>query len=169
MIYYIYEVPTEKNGATKDWEERRAYNFNEYQIEPIIVETMEGPDTEEYWQVVGDREWYYADLNGYSRGTHYVEMMLMSIKGGSARAQQESFKNINDYVSNESRSKGGSIGGVRTRDLGHLDKARTFKSCSKGGINMRGHRYNKVTCPHCNKEGGGGNMKRFHFDNCKLA
>jgi bisphosphoglycerate-dependent phosphoglycerate mutase len=23
------------------------------------------------------------------------------------------------------------------------------------------------TCPHCNLTGGGGNMKRYHFDNCK--
>ena len=82
MIYYIYEVPGEKNGATHEWKERRAYNFNEYQIEPIIVETMEGPDTLEYWQVVGDREWYYADLNGYPRGTHYRAMRLMAVKGG---------------------------------------------------------------------------------------
>lgn len=25
----------------------------------------------------------------------------------------------------------------------------------------------KLICPHCGKEGGTGNMKRFHFDNCK--
>lgn len=25
----------------------------------------------------------------------------------------------------------------------------------------------QVTCPHCNKLGGGGNMTRYHFDNCK--
>ena len=24
-----------------------------------------------------------------------------------------------------------------------------------------------VTCPHCKKQGGGGNMRRYHFDNCK--
>lgn len=24
-----------------------------------------------------------------------------------------------------------------------------------------------VICPHCNKSGGGANMKRYHFDNCK--
>lgn len=24
-----------------------------------------------------------------------------------------------------------------------------------------------VKCPHCGKEGGGGNMRRYHFDNCK--
>lgn len=25
-----------------------------------------------------------------------------------------------------------------------------------------------VKCPYCNKEGGRGSMKRWHFDNCKL-
>lgn len=25
----------------------------------------------------------------------------------------------------------------------------------------------KLTCPHCNKIGGTGNMQRWHFDNCK--
>jgi group I intron endonuclease len=24
-----------------------------------------------------------------------------------------------------------------------------------------------VTCPHCQIKGGGGNMRRYHFDNCK--
>lgn len=24
-----------------------------------------------------------------------------------------------------------------------------------------------VTCPHCNLEGGGGNMRRYHFDKCR--
>lgn len=24
-----------------------------------------------------------------------------------------------------------------------------------------------IICPHCNKEGGAGNMVRYHFDNCK--
>lgn len=24
-----------------------------------------------------------------------------------------------------------------------------------------------VTCPHCNLSGGGGNMRRYHFDKCK--
>ena len=82
MIYYIYEVPGEKNGATKDWETRFRENFEKYQIEPIIIETMEGPDTEEYWQVVGDREWYYADLNGYKRGQHYRVAVLARIAAG---------------------------------------------------------------------------------------
>ena len=31
-----------------------------------------------------------------------------------------------------------------------------------------GLKYKQSTCPHCNKTGRGGNMKRYHFDNCKL-
>lgn len=27
--------------------------------------------------------------------------------------------------------------------------------------------HNKVTCPHCGKEGGDNVMKRWHFDNCR--
>ena len=26
-----------------------------------------------------------------------------------------------------------------------------------------------ITCPHCKKQGGGGSMKRWHFDNCKSS
>jgi hypothetical protein len=32
---------------------------------------------------------------------------------------------------------------------------------------MRGKTHVVLTCPHCNKQGGGGAMKRFHFDMCK--
>jgi hypothetical protein len=84
MLFYIYEVPGIKNGATHDWPTRRLYNFNQYQIEPIIIETMEGPDNEDMWQIVGDREWELADLNGYDKGSHYIEMRRRAIKGGLA-------------------------------------------------------------------------------------
>lgn len=29
------------------------------------------------------------------------------------------------------------------------------------------HTMKKVVCPHCGKEGSGGNMTRYHFDKCK--
>jgi len=35
-------------------------------------------------------------------------------------------------------------------------------------LNKKGYRQLKVVkCPHCGKEGKGGNMTRYHFDNCK--
>ena len=37
--------------------------------------------------------------------------------------------------------------------------------------NLKCHENNKIqiTCPHCNKVGQLPNMKRWHFDNCKIS
>ena len=71
VTYFIYEVPGHKNGATNQWEKRSRQNFNKYGVMPIVIETMEGPNEPEFWQIVGDREWELADQNGYPRGEHY--------------------------------------------------------------------------------------------------
>ena len=43
------------------------------------------------------------------------------------------------------------------------------KSISGSGNPAFGMKYpqKKITCPVCGKVGGQGNMKRYHFDNCK--
>lgn len=44
-----------------------------------------------------------------------------------------------------------------------------FHSENRGnnwGVLNKGKKHPKVECPHCGKIGGGGNMKRYHFDNC---
>lgn len=33
---------------------------------------------------------------------------------------------------------------------------------------MKGKKFPKIKCPHCNKEGGLSGMKSWHFDNCKF-
>jgi hypothetical protein len=70
-IFYIYEVKGIKNGCTTQWDIRSEQNFKRYNITPVIVETYEYPNTAEYWQIVGDREWELAELNGYPKGVHY--------------------------------------------------------------------------------------------------
>ena len=109
--FYIYEVIGHKNGATKDWDTRSQYNFETYGIMPILIETMEGPDTPEFWQIVGDREWELAEQNGYPKGEHYR----------SAR---------------EKRILAGRIGGM-VRPA-HLNA--TFESRSKGGRNSKANK-----------------------------
>lgn len=37
----------------------------------------------------------------------------------------------------------------------------------KLSIKQKGKQFEKKTCPHCGTVGGGPNMSRFHFDNCK--
>ena len=37
----------------------------------------------------------------------------------------------------------------------------------KVGDALRGRKQSQIVCPHCNKAGGAGAMKLWHFDNCK--
>ena len=85
VTYYIYHILGNKIGATKAWNRRLRQNraFWGSTIEMIELETMEGPDTPEYWQVVGDREWQLADEYGYPRGPHYKDTAIKGSKGGS--------------------------------------------------------------------------------------
>ena len=141
MTYYIYEVPGIKIGATKNWKTRRYDNFRKYQIKPTIVETMEGPDVLETWQVVGDREWELADLNGYKRGEHYVSIRRKS--------------NHNNKTTQNSRIKKGDPS---------FSPGNHKEGATKGGVEMA-----KIvnTCEHCSHQGRGPNFYRYHAKNCK--
>lgn len=55
----------------------------------------------------------------------------------------------------------------------NISKASKGKNKSKEhkdkiGAAHKGKKKPMVTCPHCGKTGGINNMKRYHFDNCKL-
>jgi|TARA_R110000744_G_scaffold312514_1_gene419885 hypothetical protein len=77
MIYFLYRLTNstrqDKCGATISWDKRCRDNREFHGEQSIIteLETMEGPNTPEMWQVVGDREWELADQYGYPRGEHY--------------------------------------------------------------------------------------------------
>jgi|SaaInlV_125m_DNA_1040241.scaffolds.fasta_scaffold05528_3 hypothetical protein len=74
MKYYIYHIPGIKIGCTRDFKIRNYNNMRQYSIESVLLETIEGPNTPEFWQIVGDREWELADQYEYTRGTHYKSM-----------------------------------------------------------------------------------------------
>jgi hypothetical protein len=48
-----------------------------------------------------------------------------------------------------------------------MSEARKGKYCGENHP-MYGKKQKRVICPHCDKEGGIGAMKRYHFDNCKF-
>ena len=120
--FYIYEVIGHKNGATKDWDTRSQYNFETYGIMPILIETMEGPDTPEFWQVVGDREWELADQNGYPRGTHYRVACERGRVGGARNAQ------LGNILTIEARAAGGRATG---RKNGKKRRVLNSKQCAE--------------------------------------
>ena len=145
--YYIYEVPGHKNGATNDWDKRSGQNFEKYGIQPIVIETMEGPNTPEFWQVVGDREWELADLNGYPRGVHY-------------RVAREKRPVWDCNPTKECAILGGKVTGQKHVESGHLARVRDPKKAQKASLR-------KITCEHCNTQAATFNYSRWHGDNCK--
>jgi len=70
-------------------------------------------------------------------------------------------------LSKEHRDKIGQAHKGKTITKETTDKWRKSMELRKqsGVIDIRNIK--KVTCPHCNKTGGGGNMTRYHFNNCK--
>jgi len=111
-----------------------------------------------------------------TEGTHNFSSEL------SKRVQAERLKNGTHNFQGEQ----GSLNAIRRNKnlvelgkhpwAGELGKIHNKKIAServkKGTHNFQGE-FNpnknmpKVTCPHCGKEGGRNQMKRYHFDNCK--
>ena len=50
----------------------------------------------------------------------------------------------------------------------HLREANIGKTLAASTILKLKSPKKRVTCPHCNKTGGKGNMTRYHFNNCKF-
>ena len=80
-----------------------------------------------------------------------------AIKGGETRINNGNgtsiaFKGVNTMIKDIDEN---GMNGLERRSL-------------KSANSKRGKKLIISTCPHCNKTGGGGNMKRYHFDNCKI-
>jgi hypothetical protein len=56
------------------------------------------------------------------------------------------------------------------KKISEANKGRKMSKESKDKLiaTKTGMKYKESVCPHCNKIGRGGNMKRYHFENCKL-
>lgn len=54
-------------------------------------------------------------------------------------------------------------------NISKAGKGRKFSDDHKAKLSIanKGKKRPLITCPHCGKEGGKGNMTRYHFDNCK--
>ena len=154
MTYYIYEVLGDKIGATAKLKRRNKFNLDKYGTMPIIVETMEGPDNEDMWKVVGDREWELADQYGYSKGKHYLDMRISGLKGAAVAG------GWNDNTRH-----------TFTKEEQSYWKGKTMSEETKYKISeaLLGIPKPKTECPHCNRMIANNMLNRYHNDNCKLA
>lgn len=75
-----------------------------------------------------------------------------------SEAHKKKISESTKHPTDETRYKQGS--GKRGKNLNEETKLKI------GMANSKPHKI--VKCPHCEKEGGISNMKRYHFDNCKF-
>jgi hypothetical protein len=80
---------------------------------------------------------------------------------------EETKKKISDAKKGKKRNK---FSDEWIRNLSLSKKGRVMSDEAKKKLidSKTGMKYKKSICPHCNKEGGGGNMARYHFENCKF-
>ncbi len=105
-----------------------------------ILETHTDP------KIAGDRELELQAEHGYKLDkVHYETLMHRDYSkvqnNGRRGAEWEAIRN---KFTTETSKIAGSRGGTKTQSQVH-------------------------TCPHCNKQGKGTAMLRWHFDNCKLS
>lgn len=92
---------------------------------------------------------------------------LNYIKGSAFRGKKQS----KEHVFKIAEANRGKKRSQKTRELISLrlkNREATMQTREKRRVAMTGLQYEKVICPHCKKIGGGGSMKRYHFDNCRF-
>lgn len=106
------------------------------------------------------REQRSAEFIKLWQDEHFREKTLKSRKNSmDSLSKEERISKYGDPNRGIKRDKESYIKGAAKR----LEDPNYTKKLS---LACRGPR-KKRTCPHCGLEGGGGNMSRYHFDNCK--
>ena len=116
--------------------------------------------------------------------THSEETKKKISDGNSGKIKSEETRkkisnaNKGKIISEETRKKisnanKGKIRGEHSEEtrkkISNANKGRIMSEQAKQKLisSKTGMKYKESVCPYCNKKGSGGNMKRYHFENCK--
>ena len=112
--------------------------------------------------------------NGRAKGQPYLHNSL--VKYGKASHKFEVIHKLEETVTQEDlnywetlywqKCKDEGINVLNVKEPGSNGK-HSEESKRKVSEAMKGKPHPKLTCPHCNKEGGNNSMIRWHFSNCK--
>jgi hypothetical protein len=133
------------------------------------------------WNVVSDVSWANLKPESGDGGTPSQEMKLKI--GNTLRGRKQSHDQIEKRREANRKprpcmqgrkltsehcdaiSKG--LTGKKKTDTSNMCGPKTELHSKNISLGKRGKKLAVVTCPHCNKTGGRGNMMRYHFDFCK--
>jgi len=96
----------------------------------------------------------YGEISGLAQYTNRANLLSLKMSG-----ENNSF--YGKKHSNKSRKR------ISDSNTGR-SKVRTTEHNKKIGQANRGRKHESITCPYCNKVGGGSIMKRWHFEHCRF-
>jgi len=146
-----YKIWLEKYG-----EEKTNKLFNQYRKK--LSESLKGRTfSEKTKQKMRDAKKDYVPWNIGKAPYIWTDEMK---KAASERAKEKNnFKTIYELYEKWKKEKG--------RDYADTRLIQWKEKMSKS-LKGKKHNLKKVICPHCQKEGSGPNMTRYHFNNCKF-
>lgn len=161
-------------------------SYNKYGKENFKFEVIENCSKDK----LIEREQYYLDTLLFAQEYLLKLNNKFELLGYNNRLIAESFKYMNLTKQHKENISKGSKGKIKTEEhreklrLSHIGQSNHTKEqleiISKANKNRVGVKYKrqnlqvdgsvmkKITCPHCGLIGGQNNLKRFHFNNCKL-
>ena len=99
--------------------------------------------------------------------------MSLSHIGNKYRFGKQHTQETKDKISNTLKDKYQNtthhMVGIKTKDHPWYDKQHTQETKDKISKALKGKKKRETKCPHCSKIGSISNMKRWHFDNCKIV
>lgn len=102
-----------------------------------------------------------ANLGRKLTDEHKEKLLLANL--GSHKSDETKLK-ISEKAKNRKASEETKLK-ISNSQKGKIVSEETRRKLS---IIAKERKYKIIICPHCGKEGANHNMKRFHFDNCKL-
>lgn len=114
----------------------------------------------------------FLNKGGHKLSEAHRKKLSQAFKGipkpGTANAMRGNNHNKGKKFSEESRAKcsAARMGNKNRLGVKHSDEIKKLIS-ERTSAALKGIPKKTIVCPHCNKTGGAGNMKRYHFDYCK--
>lgn len=127
------------------------------------IEKLKGPKTEAHKKAMSLN---HADFSGRNNPMYGRSAIKEKNLKWYTNGTDEIY--ITEGKQPEGWSSGRKIKGIKFPERTYEHRKKLSESAKGRPSNLKGHTYNKVKCPHCGTIGGGGNMTRSHFDNCRM-
>ena len=123
--------------------------------------------TDDY-NIIKERHYRYMSDLMSTKSQEIADNLYKDIKNGLNGHQRKALKGAKTRIENGNGSEiSNKAFETMMNTVGEDGLTIAERRSIKSANSKRGKKLIERTCPHCGKTGRGGNMKRYHFENCK--